>query len=57
MNNKEIIEKSMREVSTQAYWLGVVLGLVLSAIGGFAMGYELGSPTTVVIPLTEDMKV
>jgi hypothetical protein len=57
MSRQEIIEKHMRQVSSRAYWLGVIAGLVFGFIAGGVVGYALSSDTTIVIPLTEGVKV
>ncbi|MEZ5572423.1 MAG: hypothetical protein R3E64_10415 [Halioglobus sp.] len=57
MEQQDIFKKHLRKATTRSYWLGVGLGLVFGILLGMAIGYTLGSPTTVVIPLTEGTKV
>lgn len=56
MENQEIIAKHMRQVATRSYVVGAAIGLVLGFIAGCLVGYQMGSPTTVVIPFSEGVE-
>lgn len=57
MDRQAIIKKHLIQVSRQSYWLGIGIGLLLGIIAGFALGYASGSSTTIVVPLSEGVKV
>jgi hypothetical protein len=57
MNKQDIIKKHMSQVYGQGFWFGAALGLVFWIILGMVIGYDLGGDTTIVIPLSEGIKV
>jgi len=57
MDQKKIIKRHLTKISRESYWLGFAVGAVLGIIFGVVIGFGLGSPTTVVIPLSQGVKV
>tara|TARA_R110001592_G_scaffold337300_1_gene623628 strand:+ start:244805 stop:244990 length:186 start_codon:yes stop_codon:yes gene_type:complete len=55
--NQQIISKGLRDVSRQTFWLGAAVGLLFGLIAGAAIGYNLGSPQTIVIPFEPGVEV
>lgn len=53
----DILKRELKRTSDRAYWVGIAIGLVLGLIAGAAIGYHLGSPQTIVIPLEQGVKV
>lgn len=56
MSREQFIKNKLSKVSQQSYWLGLIVGVVLGVIAGLSIGYQLGSPTTVVVPLTQGIR-
>jgi Mg/Co/Ni transporter MgtE len=52
----EETQKRIRRMATRAWWAGLVAGVLLGLIAGLAIGYQLGSPQTIVVPLTQGIK-
>jgi hypothetical protein len=57
MNREQFNKQALRKESRRSYWLGVVVGVLIGTALGFAIGYGAGSPTMVVVPLSEGVKV
>lgn len=47
----------LKKTSGKAYWIGIAIGLVMGFIAGVAIGYSMGSPQTIVIPLEPGVEV
>jgi hypothetical protein len=54
---KRLIEKYLKKIANEYYWLGVGLGLVGCIILGLVIGYDLVSENVVVIPLEQGQEI
>jgi Mg/Co/Ni transporter MgtE len=53
---QEEIQKRIRRMASRAWWAGLVAGVLLGLIAGLAIGYHLGSPQTIVVPLSQGIR-
>ena len=47
----DLIVKELKRATNRAYLCGAIVDLLVGLGLGIAIGYDMGSPTTVVIPL------
>lgn len=50
------IQQRIRRMASRAYWAGLIAGVLIGIAAGLAIGYQLGSPTTVVVPLSQGVR-
>ncbi len=56
IDRQQQLKKQIDRLASRSFWFGVAVGLVLGILAGFAIGYSQGSPTTVVVPLSQGIK-
>ncbi|MFK8048062.1 MAG: hypothetical protein AB8B81_06500 [Halioglobus sp.] len=54
--DEKITVKNLKKLTGRAYWLGIGLGLIIGLLAGLAIGYQLGSPQTIIVPLSKGIK-
>ncbi|MBK6510039.1 MAG: hypothetical protein IPG06_11725 [Haliea sp.] len=52
----EEIQQGIKRMASRAWWAGFIAGVLLGLIAGPAIGYQLGSPQTIVVPLSQGIK-
>gem|GEM_PF-7032080 len=57
MDKHDATTKRLLKETERSYWLGVAVGVVVGIIIGILIGLDFGSTTTLVIPLSEGVKV
>lgn len=52
----EETQQRIKRMASRAWWAGLIAGVLLGLIAGLAIGYQLGSPQTIVVPLSQGIR-